>query len=194
MSKESKKISNTESLTGHFLIAMPGLDDGLFNHSVTYICEHNENGCFGVVINNETDITLQRINQEMNIVGSSPAAEKKHVFIGGPVDTGRGFVLHSPVGQWKSSLKVNESIALTTSKDILQALADGEGPEQSIITLGYAGWSAGQLENELAHNAWLNCPADDQIIFNTPASELWQKAAELIGIDMQLISQQPGHA
>ncbi len=183
-----------QNLTGHFLIAMPGLNDGHFNHSVTYICEHDENGCFGIVINNETDIPLSRIIQEMNIEGSSNIPENKHVFLGGPVETGRGFVLHSPVGEWKSSLHINDSIALTTSKDILQAFANGEGPEHAIITLGYAGWAAGQLEHEMAQNAWLNCPADDRIIFNTPADKLWQEAANTIGIDMQLLTQDPGHA
>jgi len=192
--KPSAPQTNHQSLSGHFLIAMPSLADGHFNQSVTYICEHDENGCFGIVINNQTDITLQRVIKEMNIDWHSKQTDEKFIHLGGPVETGRGFVLHSPIGEWKSSLKINDSLALTTSKDIMQALADDEGPEQVIVALGYAGWGAGQLEQEIAANSWLSCPADEQIIFNTPADKLWQAAANIIGIDMQLLSQDSGHA
>lgn len=188
------KPSDHQSLNGHFLIAMPSLADGHFNQSVTYICEHDANGCFGIVINNQTDITLQRIIKEMNLTGHSPLTKEKFIHLGGPVETERGFVLHSPIGEWKSSLLINDTLALTTSKDIMQALANDEGPEQVIIALGYAGWAAGQLEQEMAANSWLSCPADQQIIFDTPANKLWQAAANIIGVDMQLLSQDSGHA
>ncbi len=185
---------NKNHLAGHFLIAMPGLINDYFNQAVTYICEHDENGCFGIVINHETDIPLQQVIDEMAINRQSCELQSSHVYLGGPVETGRGFVLHQPTGNWNSSLKVNDSIALTTSKDILEAMANGEGPDNAIVALGYAGWTAGQLEQEMAQNTWLSCPADEQIIFNTPAQQRWQEAAKLIGVDLQLLSPDVGHA
>ncbi|HHO58805.1 MAG TPA: YqgE/AlgH family protein [Thiotrichales bacterium] len=188
----SDKTEN--NFTGHFLIAMPSLDDGHFNQSVTYICEHDENGCFGIVINHETDIPVQQVIREMSIDSHSEKPQNSHVYLGGPVETGRGFVLHRPAGNWSSSLKINDSMALTTSKDILEAIANDEGPQDAIVALGYAGWAAGQLEQEMAQNTWLNCPADEQIIFNTPSEKRWEEAAKLIGVDLQLLSQETGHA
>lgn len=182
------------NLTGHFLIAMPSLNDTFFNQAVTYICEHDETGSFGIIINQQTDITLKQIVKEMKIEADDGYNEKQSVFIGGPVDQGRGFILHRPAGNWQSSLKVNDHVALTTSKDILQAIVNNEGPEDSIVALGYAGWAAGQLENEMANNTWLSCPADEQIIFNTPVEERWKAAAKLIGIDLSLLSNETGHA
>jgi len=196
MTDSDTKVTNLsgDKLTGHFLIAMPSLNDGFFNQAVTYICEHDENGCFGIIINQETGVTLKEIISEMKIEASDNYDTEKTVFIGGPVEQGRGFILHRPVGQWKSSLVVNDKVALTTSRDILQALANNEGPEDCIVALGYAGWAAGQLEDEMAGNTWLNCPADEQIIFNTPTEERWKAAAKLIGIDLSLLSNDAGHA
>lgn len=196
MTDSDTKVTNLsgDKLTGHFLIAMPSLNDGFFNQAVTYICEHDENGCFGIIINQETGVTLKEIISEMKIEASDNYNTEKTVFIGGPVEQGRGFILHRPVGQWKSSLVVNDKVALTTSRDILQALANNEGPEDCIVALGYAGWAAGQLEDEMADNTWLNCPADEQIIFNTPTEERWKAAAKLIGIDLSLLSNDAGHA
>ena len=182
------------NLTGHFLIAMPSLDDGFFNQAVTYICEHDENGSFGIIINQQTDITLAQIAREMKIETGENTDTEQPVYIGGPVDQGRGFILHQPVGDWQSSLKVSDRVALTTSKDILQAIANNNGPEESIVALGYAGWAAGQLETEMAANTWLNCPADEHIIFKTPVEERWKAAANLIGIDLSLLSSDAGHA
>ncbi len=184
----------TYNLTGHFLIAMPSLNDGFFNQAVTYICEHDASGSFGVIINQKTEINLKKIITEMKIESDSDYNEKQSVFIGGPVDQGRGFILHHPLGNWSSSLKINDKIALTTSKDILQAIANNEGPENCIVALGYAGWAAGQLEQEMASNTWLSCPADEQIIFNTPTEERWKAAAKLIGVDLSLMSNDAGHA
>jgi len=183
-----------DNLTGHFLIAMPALDDSLFNQAVTYICEHDKSGSFGVIINQLTDISLKQIFNEVKIESSSDYDEDQTVYMGGPVDQGRGFILHRPAGNWSSSLKVKNDVALTTSKDILQAIANNQGPEDCIVTLGYAGWSAGQLEQEMANNTWLNCPADEQIIFNTPVEERWKAAAKLIGVDLSLLSNDAGHA
>jgi putative transcriptional regulator len=181
-------------LTGHFIIAMPGLLDENFNHTVTYICEHDENGTFGIVINRETDITLEEVISQMDIKIDPKELHKQSVYLGGPVQQGRGFILHKPLGHWSSTLKINDDMALTTSRDILESIARNEGPKQSIIALGYAGWGAGQLEQELAANTWLSCPAEEQIIFNTPSSKRWQAAADLLGVDLQLLSNESGHA
>ena len=183
-----------DNLTGHFLIAMPSLNDGFFNQAVTYICEHDESGSFGVIINQETNINLKQVLEEMKIESGGNYNEDQSIFIGGPVDQGRGFILHRPAGNWSSSLAVKNDVALTTSKDILQAIANNEGPEDCIVALGYAGWAAGQLEQEMASNTWLSCPADEQIIFNTPVEERWKAAAKLIGIDLSLLSNETGHA
>ena len=181
------------NLTNHFIIAMPSLMDENFSQTVTYICEHEANGTFGIIINHKSDIKMEDVMAQMKIPCSESAA-KKSVFIGGPVQENRGFILHRPVGRWDSSLVVNESIALTTSKDILQAIAADTGPDDSIVALGYAGWGPGQLENELAANAWLSCPAEEQIIFETPVEDRWQAAADLLGVDLTLMSNDPGHA
>ena len=190
----SDKSENSGSLADHFLIAMPSLNDGFFNHTVTYICEHDENGSFGIIINQPAGILLNQILSEMKIEAGADYNAEQPVFIGGPVDQGRGFILHRPPGSWQSSLRVNDDVALTTSRDVLQAIARNEGPKDSIIALGYAGWAAGQLEDEMASNTWLSCPADQQIIFDTPVEERWQAAARLIGIDLSLLSSDAGHA
>lgn len=184
----------TTDLTNNFIIAMPNLADDNFNHTVTYICEHNKNGCFGIVINRVTDVTLDEVIHQMDIETSQSIAHNKHIYHGGPVQQERGFILHSPLGEWNSSLKINDNLALTTSRDILEAIAHDEGPDQSMIALGYAGWSSGQLEQELADNTWLNCPADEQIIFDLPAEKRWQASADLLGIDLQLLINDAGHA
>lgn len=185
---------STNQLTDHFLIAMPSLMDENFNQAVTYICEHDDNGTFGIVINRESSVTLVDVMHQMKIPYHPGDDDIKPVYSGGPVQANRGFVLHRPTGDWDSSLIVNDSVALTTSRDILEAIADDKGPNDTIIALGYAGWAPGQLEQELAANAWLNCPAEQQIIFDTPVEERWQAAASLIGIDLQLLSNDAGHA
>ena len=175
-------------LTDHFIIAMPGLMDENFNQAVTYICEHDENGTFGIIINRESEITLDEVMQQMKIPYHPDKSKDETVFTGGPVQINRGFILHRPTGNWDSSLIVNDSVALTTSRDILEAIADNKGPDDTIIALGYAGWGPGQLEQEMAANTWLSCPAEEQIIFDTPAGQRWQAAADLLGVDLQLLS------
>jgi len=191
---QSDTTTTGDNLTGHFLIAMPSLNDGFFNHAVTYICEHDETGSFGIIINQETGITIKQIAKEMKIKTDDNYNKDQSVFIGGPVDQGRGFILHRPTGHWQSSLKVKNNVALTTSKDILQAIVNNKGPDDCIVALGYAGWAAGQLDSEMAANTWLSCPADEQIIFNTPTEERWKAAANLIGVDLSLLSNETGHA
>jgi putative transcriptional regulator len=173
---------------------MPGLMDENFNQAVTYICEHDENGTFGIIINRESEVTMDDVMQQMNIPYDTDKNNKTSVFTGGPVQANRGFILHRPTGSWDSSLIINDSVALTTSRDILEAIANNTGPDDSIIALGYAGWGPGQLEQEMAANTWLSCPADQQIIFDTPVGERWQAAARLIGVDLQLMSNDAGHA
>lgn len=181
-------------LNDHFIIAMPDLADPNFGNTVTYICEHDENGSFGIVINRETDITLLEVMQQMKIESGNSPKRDQVVFLGGPVQQGRGFVLHRPPGDWDSTLKINQHIALTTSRDIIEAIARNEGPEDAIVALGYAGWAPGQLEQELAANSWLSCPANEQIIFDIPPQDRWQAAADIIGVDLQLLSHDAGHA
>jgi putative transcriptional regulator len=181
-------------LTNHFLIAMPGLMDDNFNQAVTYICEHDENGTFGIVINRESDITLDDVMQQMQIPYPTEQQDNTRVLTGGPVQSNRGFILHRPAGNWDSSLIVTDTVALTTSRDILEAIAEDRGPDDNIIALGYAGWGPGQLEQEMAANTWLSCPAEQQIIFETPVEKRWQAAADLIGVDLQLLSNEAGHA
>jgi len=173
---------------------MPALEDPNFFHSVTYICEHNEQGAMGIVINQPLDISLSDVLSHMEMTSDNDELDSTPVYLGGPVQTDRGFVLHEPTGQWDSMLAITDNIAVTTSRDILQALNDGKGPVRSLVALGYAGWGEGQLEHELVENAWLTCPADSAIIFDTPIENRWTAAAASLGIDLNTISGTFGHA
>ncbi len=173
---------------------MPSLQDADFHRTVTYICEHDDQGAMGIIINRPLSLELADILEQMDIKPDTPEAIHQPVFSGGPVQTERGFVLHLSDHSWDATNKITPDISVTTSKDILQALAAGKGPEQSLVALGYAGWGAGQLEKELAENVWLSGPADTQIIFSHPPEQRWQAAARLLGIDLNLISGQTGHA
>ncbi len=173
---------------------MPGLDSGLFSGSITYICEHGEAGAMGIVINQPLDLTLTEIFEHLDI-DTDKGFMDQAVLAGGPVQIDHGFVLHPPgVKRWDSSLRVTEAIHLTTSQDILKAIAAGEGPDAYAVALGYAGWSAGQLEEEIANNSWLTLPADKHIIFATPIEQRVAAAAAVLGVDMNLMSTQVGHA
>ncbi len=183
-----------DSLSNHFLIAMPALSDPNFHHTATYICDHNDEGALGLVINRPTDLQLGEILEHMDIEAVAGDITAQPVYLGGPVQNDRGFVLHQPVGNWEATLKVTEDTGITSSRDILEAIARGEGPEKIFITLGYAGWGAGQLEQELAANAWLSGPADSRIVFDTPYEQRWEAAAGLIGVDIKLLSGEAGHA
>jgi len=184
----------TQNLNNHFLIAMPMLEDPNFFHSVTYICEHSEDGAMGIVINQPLNVELSEIFMHMEITTKDAEQGHQQVYMGGPVQTDRGFVLHQPVGQWESMLTVTDDIAVTTSRDILQALNDGIGPQRSLVALGYAGWAPGQLEQELAQNTWLTCPAESAIIFDTPIENRWTAAAKSLGVDLNTLSDDIGHA
>ena len=182
------------NLTNHFLIAMPNLADPNFHHSVTYICAHNEEGAMGIIINHPLEIMLGEVLQQMDMETSNLATRQTPVFQGGPVQIDRGFVLHPPLEKWDSSLNVSDELSITTSRDILCAIANGTGPEKSLIALGYAGWSAGQIEQEIKDNAWLNGPADNHIIFNTPIEKRWASAAALLGVELDKLTTDIGHA
>ena len=182
------------NLTNQFLIAMPSLKDPNFEKTVTYICAHNEEGAMGIVINKPLDLELGQIFEQMDIPTDNSDHCDKRVFHGGPVHTDRGFILHHADSQWDSSIVVSDNICVTTSKDILEAIATGDGPGEALIALGYAGWARGQLEQELMDNAWLSGPADENIIFNTPFEQCWQSTARHMGIDIDRLSPDIGHA
>ncbi len=182
------------NLTQHFLIAMPAMSDPHFSKTLTFICEHNDQGALGVVVNRPIDMTLHTLLEQIEITPDSAACKRTPIHYGGPVQTDRGFVLHQPAGAWQSTLVVSDQIGLTTSKDILQAVARGDGPRQILVTLGYAGWAPGQLEHELAQNAWLSVAADMRILFDTPAEQRYNASLKLLGIDLAMLSGDAGHA
>ena len=182
------------NLTNQFLIAMPNLKDPNFEKTVTYICAHNGEGAMGIVINKPLDINLNQIFEQMEISIGAANVSNQPIFHGGPVHTDRGFIFHHSNQEWDSSIIVADDICVTTSKDILEAMATGEGPNESLVALGYAGWATGQLEQELMDNAWLTGPADHNIIFNTPFEKCWQAAADHLGVDIDKLSLDIGHA
>ncbi|MGI8738609.1 MAG: YqgE/AlgH family protein [Gammaproteobacteria bacterium] len=180
--------------TNQLLIAMPSLADANFSRTVTLICEHNEHGALGVVVNRPTEVRLGALFEHLDIVTDNEHVADALVYAGGPVQLDRGFILHTPPGAWESTLTIETDLGLTSSLDILAALAAGDGPERSLVALGYAGWGAGQLEREIADNAWLTVPADTTILFELPAEQRWQAAARKLGVDLGLIAEHAGHA
>jgi putative transcriptional regulator len=191
-------MSTSDNLRGHLLIAMPGLNDPNFDHTVTYLLEHNSGGAFGLIINRPIDLDMGDILSQLNITSTNTEFNARPVMVGGPVQPERGFVLHrtsaDDVRQWDSTAKFEAGISVTTSPDILEALATGNGPEDMLFILGYAGWDAGQLEQELGDNAWLSVAATPEILFDVPLQDRWDAAARLLGIDPSAISPDAGHA
>ncbi len=187
-------MSVSTSFTNHFLIAMPGLQDPNFSRTVTYICEHNTQGAMGIVINRPMDLRLGDVLDQLDIEPEVPGISKQIVYVGGPVQTDRGFVIHSGPETFDSTLSVTPDIRVTTSRDVLEAIAAGKGPKLCLVALGYAGWTSGQLEQELSANAWLSGPANNDTLFKLPASSRLQAAAQLIGIDLNLLIGEAGHA
>ena len=189
-------MSEDQYLTGQFLIAMPAMDDPNFDRTVTYVCEHNDEGALGIVINRPIDMSLAEILAQMDLEIPDPALAEQLVLQGGPVQPERGFVIHDDGGAagFSATLDVQDGIKVTTSRDILEALAKGSGPQRAVIALGYAGWGAGQLEAEMAANSWLTVPATPDIIFSVPFERRWEAAARLIGIDITALSSEAGHA
>ncbi|MFQ5982237.1 MAG: YqgE/AlgH family protein [Woeseiaceae bacterium] len=182
------------SLNNQLLIAMPGMPDPNFNSTVTLICEHNDDGALGIVINRPLNLNLGGLFEQLSLDEADEAAAKRPVLSGGPVARERGFVLHNPGLTFESSMAVSDDIQLTLSRDILDSLAAGTGPDKSLVALGYAGWEPGQLEAEMLANTWLNAPASPEIVFDIPFAERWACAAESMGIDISRLSPHAGHA
>ncbi len=182
------------NLTNQFLIAMPALADPNFVRTVTYVCVHNREGAMGIVINRPLDLTLGEVLGHMDIDSENAEVHETPVVQGGPVQPERGFVLHQPAGAWDTVLHVEGGLSVATSRDILTAIAEGNGPTDALVALGYAGWGAGQLEREVTENAWLSGPADSSIIFNAPYHDRWESAARLLGVDIDRLSGEAGHA
>ena len=182
------------SLNNQLLIAMPGMADPNFSSTVTLICEHNADGALGIVINRPMNLSLGGLFEQLEVRSPDSAAARHPVLDGGPVARERGFVLHNPGGHYESSVAVSADVQLTLSRDILDAIAAGEGPSKSLVALGYAGWEPGQLEAEMLANTWLSVPATPAIIFDVPFSRRWFSAAEILGIDINRMSPHAGHA
>ena len=182
------------SLTRQFLIAMPNMSDPNFNQGVTLMCQHNAEGAIGITINRPSDFTLLEVLKQLDIDCDDDDIAEMQVFEGGPVHPERGFVIHTPFGEWESSVALGENLCITTSKDVLAAIAAGQGPEKFLVALGYAGWSPGQLEDEIMQNAWLNTDADSAIIFDLPVTKRWETAVNKLGVDVNHLSSLAGNA
>ena len=189
---------NRIDLTNQFLIAMPGMADGNFEGAVVYLCEHNERGALGLVINKPIDIKLKNLFEKVELKLDREEFAEQPVFFGGPVQTERGFVLHEKVvteaGPYNSTMSVPGGLEMTTSKDVLEALSSGTGPKRVLVTLGYSGWQAGQLEDEIGRNGWLTVDADPSVIFDTPIERRYDRALSLLGVNPRMLSQEVGHA
>ncbi|UCE31351.1 MAG: YqgE/AlgH family protein [Burkholderiales bacterium] len=188
------RTDGSVDLTNHFLVAMPAMADPNFAGAVVYIAEHSEKGALGLVINRAMDFDLDTLFERIDLKLEIGPLRDRPVLFGGPVQTDRGFVLHSPVGHWNSSVVVSDDVALTSSKDVLEAVAHGDGPERLLVTLGYSGWGPGQLEEELAQNAWLTVPASSDLIFEAPLEERLPGAFRLLGVDPAFLASSAGHA
>ncbi|MFM7013347.1 MAG: YqgE/AlgH family protein [Betaproteobacteria bacterium] len=193
MTLQFTPASEPIDLSNQFLMAMPGMVDGEFAGTVIYLCEHGPKGALGLVINRPTDLSVAGLLEKIDLKLEIALPQNASVYFGGPVHTDRGFVLHSPAGSFSSSIQLGQ-LALTTSRDVLQAVAEGNGPEKMLVTLGYSGWGAGQLESELAQNAWLTVPASPDVIFATPPEDRYSAALKLLGIDPAMLSGVAGHA
>ena len=187
-------MQSDSSLINQLLIAMPGMLDPNFSTTVTLICEHNDEGALGIVINRPTTLKLGGLFEQLAVDKPDPGVASSPVLSGGPVGTERGFVLHGPKYRYENTLALSDDIRLTLSRDIIDALATGHGPEQSLVALGYAGWEPGQLEEEMLANSWLSVPATPEIVFDIPFAERWDSAACTLGIDIARMSPDAGHA
>lgn len=189
---------STSTIDGYLeqqmLIAMPSMMDPNFVKSVTLMCQHTEEGAIGITINRLSKFSLGEILEQLDIPCADPAMRESLVLEGGPVNADRGFVLHTPMAGFESSMEINSEIMVTTSRDVLSAIAQGHGPAQFVVALGYAGWGDGQLESEIRENAWLSVPVDSDIIFDLPLKERWHKAVSNLGIDIQHLHGVGGHA
>ena len=181
-------------LTNQLLIAMPSLADANFAQTVTLVCEHNDQGAMGIVINRPSSMRMADVFEQLELQSQDELLREQPILQGGPVQSDRGFVLHRAGKPWDSTIAVSEQIHVTTSRDILTAIAKGDGPKQLTMALGYAGWEAGQLEAEIAQNSWLTVPFNERILFDTPFEQRWHAAALLLGVNINTLSSQAGHA
>jgi putative transcriptional regulator len=186
--------SVTANLTNQLLVAMPWFNDSNFVQTVTLICEHTDKGALGIVVNKPMPMTLSEVLSQMKLAAENPDTGDLPVLRGGPMYQDRGFVLHRPGGTWDSSHKVSDSIQVTTSRDVLAAMARGDGPQDAFIALGYAGWESGQLEREIKDNAWLTLPMDEHLVFELPYEQRWLAAWRVLGVDVDKMALVPGHA
>ena len=182
------------TLANHFLIAMPGMRDPGFRRGVAFVCQHGDDGAMGLLVNRLSEYRLGDVLAQMNIKSTLARVADAPVLIGGPVQPERGFVLHAPHGEWESSFRISERICVTTSRDVLVAIAEGQGPHDVLIALGYSGWSQGQIDIELKENAWLTTEANESILFHTPLEQRWEAAAALVGVDISSLTDYAGHA
>lgn len=182
------------SYTNHLLIAMPALTDDDFSHSVTLVCEHSDKGALGIVLNKPSPMMLRDVLSQMKLEPRDEQIGAQIVLCGGPLRTDRGFVLHRPGGDWDSTHKVSELIQVTTSRDVLAAMARGEGPGDAYVALGFARWDAGQLEQEIRDNDWLPVPADERLLFNLPFTQRWEASWQFLGVDVEKLSSTAGNA
>ena len=182
------------SMANQLLIAMPGMADPNFSSTVTLICEHNDEGALGIVINRPLELKLGGLFEQLDVDNPDPDVAELPVLMGGPVGPERGFVLHDPVDRYENTLAVSGDIHLTLSRDVIDEMAAGNGPDQTLVALGYAGWDAGQLETEMLANSWLSVPATTDIVFDMPFDRRWMSAASTLGIDISQISTDAGHA
>lgn len=181
-------------LTNQLLIAMPGMADPNFSTTVTLICEHNDDGALGIIINRPLNLKLSGLFEQLSVDDADPETASNPVMSGGPVGTERGFVLHGKNHSFENTLAVSDDIQLTLSRDVIDAMAIGDGPEKSLVAIGYAGWEPGQLEEEMLANSWLNVTATPELVFDTPFEERWDSAARLLGVDIASLSPDAGHA
>ena len=187
-------MESHDSLHNQLLIAMPGMADPNFSTTVTLICEHNAEGALGIIINRPTDMSLGGLFDQLDLPDANAIAAKSPVMHGGPVSPERGFVLHDATREFESTVAVAPDIQLTLSRDVLDSLAEGSGPHNSLVALGYAGWQAGQLEEEMLQNTWLHVPASKEIVFDVPFENRWEYAANSLGVDISRLSPHAGHA
>ena len=188
---------STLNLANHFLIAMPSMQDPIFGGAVVYVCEHNEKGVLGVVINKPTDMTMDVLFERIDLKVDDSVQDQvssEPIMFGGPVQDDRGFVLHTPGGRFSSSLSVTDEVAFTTSIDVLEAVASGDGPQRLLVSIGYAGWSPGQLEDEISRNGWLTVGASADVMFDLPIEQRYTAAIRLLGIDPMMLASEAGHA
>lgn len=206
---DSEKPVNNSYLQSELLIAMPGLEDPYFNQSVTLICQHDENGCFGLTINKPIELTVDEILKQLEIEADHTAANSAKIkytqlnksaspksttaLRGGPVEIEQGFVIHDSKKKWENSLEINEEFSVTASRDILMSIAEGTGPENYLFVLGCASWTSGQVESEILSNSWLNCPLDKELLFDMPFDQRWQGAADKLGVNLHAMSGASGH-